>query len=234
MIPPKSPGKQLEPRPPYPITEDWTRVVDAAFKQKLEPAYAPEPGRTSTSTSTSTSASTSTTTLLHEKRSTSSAEDQSESMASLEVRFASYVVSFNSYLEQEASALTSQLKLDEKQQNQIIKELFKLSIAFADKPVLTAADIGHAHLAAQKKLIELRQALTKRHPIQVFPVKGNKIAIIKPAPPIVNLVFKGGGMRGQGYVAVLNTLESYDLTKSIKTSPVRRREQSRLLAWQRE
>ena len=139
-------------------------------------------------------------------------------MAGIDSSFSAYVVSFSSYLEQEANRLTGLLELNDSQQNAVTKELTKLLVAFADKPVLTATDIAKAHLAAQHKLIELRQEFTEEHPIQVFHVKeGNKIAVLKPAPPISNLVFKGGGMKGQGYVPVLQTMESYGLTKNIKS-----------------
>ncbi|MGV3653600.1 MAG: patatin-like phospholipase family protein [Noviherbaspirillum sp.] len=85
------------------------------------------------------------------------------------------------------------------------------------KNSLTGEAIAKAHIAAQKQLMALRQRQLKTVSTpQVIPLNDGKICVIGSPPPLTNLVLRGGGMKGQGYVGVLKVLEQNKLTAGLR------------------
>nr|WP_217345301.1 patatin-like phospholipase family protein [Noviherbaspirillum sp. L7-7A]MBV0879555.1 patatin-like phospholipase family protein [Noviherbaspirillum sp. L7-7A] len=176
----------------------WEMIVDVALKNQL----------------------TSNTTGLHPQSKmhfSPSADELSDAVVKSQTRLAAYLERYDEYLSRQANSLARELRLNQKEIGHVHCALLKLTEDFQRTPLLTGADIGRAHLNAQKKLLELRQTFVAQHPLQIFSNSDQKICILMPAPPISNLVFKGGGVRGQSYVAVLNVLETCGLTRDLRS-----------------
>lgn len=95
---------------------------------------------------------------------------------------------------------------------------------------LTGEVIAKAHIAAQHEMLALRnQYSSKLSAPTILPFARKTIGpdrqpisaqygvcVLDTAPKIANLVLAGGGMKGQGYVGVVKTLENTGIRKDLK------------------
>jgi predicted acylesterase/phospholipase RssA len=95
---------------------------------------------------------------------------------------------------------------------------------------LTGEVIAKAHIAAQHEMLALRnEYASKASAPTILPfIKINRgpnreaipdgygVCVLDTAPKVANLVLAGGGMKGQGYVGVVKTLENTGIRKDLK------------------
>lgn len=73
------------------------------------------------------------------------------------------------------------------------------------------------HKEAQYALIDLYNNATKKQAApEIFARKDGSYTVLEPAPAITNLVLRGGGMKGIGYIGVVNALERLNLLPSVQ------------------
>jgi len=134
------------------------------------------------------------------------------------------------FLAREASDISHDLRLNPSDKVAIQSEIDQIfdNIKIEHHKPVRGEDIAKAHIAAQKALIKLRNQYSKTNNVEIrcFVEKeiflgvelelGPRICVIEKAPKIQNLVLSGGGMKGQGYVPVVRTLQTTGISKDLK------------------
>lgn len=135
---------------------------------------------------------------------------------------------FNAYFKDEARKISQELELPPEQQTQYMAQanamvtniiqnyLTDTTLNTPSQATMSSMTLK-AHEEAQYALITLHNNWVKQNTVpEIYARKDGKYTVIEKAPDITNLVLKGGGMKGVGYIGVLTAMERLGLMSPIK------------------